>query len=102
MNFEDHMTQPLGNEQTRFVAKMNQAIEFANGGQVSRAVQLLTDLLAEFGNAAGVHGYLAWYLLEMGRQEEAIEHSRQATKLAPNSEKASLIHFHVLWKAAKQ
>jgi hypothetical protein len=34
------------------------------------------------------------------RQKEAIEQSYHAIKLAPNSEKASLIHFHALWKAA--
>jgi predicted Zn-dependent protease len=95
------MTEPIGNDQRRFVATINKAIDMAEVGQLSHAVQLLTDLAAEFHEAASVRGYLAWYLLQLGRQNEAIEQSRQAVELAPKSEKASLICFHILWKAGK-
>jgi len=56
----------------------------------------LTNLVVEFPQAAGAHGYLAWYLSETRRHDEAIVHSRQAINLAPTSRKASLVHFHVL------
>lgn len=95
------MTEPIGKDQPRFAATINKAIDYAEVGQLLQAVQLLTDLAAEFTEAASVRGYLAWYLLQLGRQEEAIEHSRRAIDLAPKSEKASLIYFHALWRAAK-
>jgi predicted Zn-dependent protease len=98
---EDVMTEPIGSNQSRFVATINKAIDIAEIGQLSQALQLLTDLAAEFPEAASVRGYLAWYLLQLGRQKEAIEQSRQAIGLAPKSERASLIHFHTLWKAGK-
>jgi tetratricopeptide (TPR) repeat protein len=60
------------------------------------------DLVSEFHRASAVHGYLAWYLSQIGQQDEALEHSRQAAALSPRSYTASLIHFHVLWAAGRR
>ena len=95
------MTEPIGIEQRRFAATINQAINFAKVADYPPQVQLLTDLVAEFAGAASARGYLAWFLLKLARNEEAIEQSCQAIRLAPGSETASLIHFHILWKSGQ-
>lgn len=91
------MTQATGNDDPQVIATMNKAIALATNDQTALAVELLTNLMAEFPRAAGVRAYLAWFLFRIGRHEEAIEQSRQAVKLAPRSETGSLIHFHILW-----
>src|SRR5262245_31753116 len=96
------MPVPKGNDLPRFAATINRATDLAEAGNVKSAAELLSELVAEFGEAASARGYLAWYLLQLGRHQEAIEQSGRAIRLAPESEKASLIHFHVLWKSGKQ
>ncbi len=93
------MTQTTGNSHPRVVSTINEAIKLATNDQLSAAIRLLTTLVEEFPRASSVHGYLAWFLLENGRHQEAIEQSRSAVSLSPESERVSLIHFHVLWKA---
>jgi tetratricopeptide (TPR) repeat protein len=95
------MTQVTGNDHPRVIAGINQAIEFAGRDEPLLAVQLLTDLVAEFPAATSVHAYLAWYLLQVGRCDEAIQHGRQAVDLSPHSERASLVCFHVHWRAGQ-
>jgi tetratricopeptide (TPR) repeat protein len=95
------MTEPVGTDLPAYAGKLNHAIDVAKAGDLAQAVEIMSNLVGEFTEAASGHGYLAWFLLELGRQEEAIEHSLRAIALAPNSEKASLIHFHVLWKHGK-
>ena len=96
------MTQQIGNDDTRIAATINRAIGLDQNGQVSSAVELLARLVEQFPKAAGAHAYLAWFLLHTDRRAEAIEHGRTAVELAPNSEKASLIYFHALWKSGHQ
>jgi predicted Zn-dependent protease len=93
------MTEPIGNK--RFASTINHAIELANNGELDSAVQLLRPLVQDFPEAASVHGYLAWYLSELGQHAEATDHSEHAVNLAPNSHKASLMRFHVLRRSAK-
>jgi tetratricopeptide (TPR) repeat protein len=96
------MTEPVRSDLTRYAKKMNHAIDLAKAGNFAQALDIVSRLVEEFGEAASGHGYLAWFLLELGRHKEAIQHSRQAIALAPNSENASLIHFQVLWQSGKQ
>ena len=96
------MTQATGNDDPRVASTINEALDLAATGRIPGAAQLLTPLVAEFPNAAGVHAYLAWFLLQLGRYDDAINHSSTAVTLAPKSENGSLIHFHALWKCGKQ
>lgn len=96
------MTHPTGNDDPQVVAAINQAIVCAANDQTALAVQILADLVVAFPTATSVHGYLAWFLLQMGRYDEAIQHSLRAVDLAPNSERASLVYFHALWKAGQR
>ena len=95
------MTQETENGHPRVVSGINAAIEFAAKDQLAAAIKLLTTLAEEFPKASAVHGYLAWYLLEDGRHREAIQRSGIAVRLSPESEIASLVHFHALWKAGE-
>jgi tetratricopeptide (TPR) repeat protein len=95
------MTRTTQNNHPQVVSAINEAINHAANDQYSVAVELLTNIAREFPRASSVHGYLAWFLMEMGRHEEAIEHSQNAVGLSPESERASLIHFHVLWKTGR-
>jgi len=96
------MTQQTGNEEQRIAAGINKAIELHADGRTPSAVDLLADLAEEFPQAAGIHAYLSWFLSDLGRSVEAIEHGGRAVRLAPASEKASLIYFHSLWKSGLQ
>jgi tetratricopeptide (TPR) repeat protein len=96
------MTQATENDHPRVVSTINEAIDFAANDQTSVAVQLLTTLAEEFPRTSSVHGYLAWFLLQIGRHQAAIGHSQEAVSLSPRSERASLIHFHVLWEAGQR
>jgi len=65
-------------------------------------VQHLLPLMAEFPAAASIPGYVALFLNRSGRFVEAIEYGRQGTLLSPQSEKASLVLFHSLWKGGQR
>jgi hypothetical protein len=95
------MRQSTGNSDPRVVATINQAIALESNGQLLAAVQLLTTLARECSDASSVHGYLAWYLSQSGRHEEAAMHSSEAVGLSPASERASLVHFHALWSSGQ-
>jgi tetratricopeptide (TPR) repeat protein len=95
------MTEPSGSDAGRFAMTINRAIDMGEAGDIAQAVQLLSSLVEEFTEAASARGYLGWFLSQLGRHEEAIEQSRHAIRIAPGSEKASLIHFQVLWKSGK-
>jgi len=96
------MTRQTGNDDPKVVAAINRAIQLDKKNQTSSAVALLSRLTQEFPRAASVHGYLSWFLLQTGKKAKAIKHGRLATELAPNSEKASLVYFHALWKSGRQ
>src|SRR5580700_5439473 len=95
------MTQETGNNHPRVVQTINRAIDLNRKNQTGLAVQILTDLVAEFRRAASIHAYLALFLSRGGRLNEAIEHSREAVQLSQESEKASLIFFSLLWTAGQ-
>lgn len=96
------MAEPAKCDLSSYATAMNHAIDLAKVGKYAQAVDIVSNLVEEFGEAASAHGYLAWFLLELGRHEQAILHSSQAILLVPNSEKASLVHFQVLWQSGKQ
>jgi hypothetical protein len=96
------MSRATGNDHQHVVTTINQAIGLAGNDQIVLAVQLLTSLVAEFPGASAAHGYLAWFLSQIRRDKDAIEHSRVAVCLSQKSEIASLVHFHVLWRAGKR
>ena len=96
------MTQATGNDHPRVIVTINQAIELVENDQALAAIQLLVNLVAEFPKSSSVHGYLGWYLSGNGKHEDAIAHTQEAVRLSPNSELASLIHFHALWDADQQ
>jgi Flp pilus assembly protein TadD len=93
------MPEPIGIDLRSYRKKINYAIDLGKTGDFAQAVGVMSDLVAEYSEAASARGYLAWYLLELGRKDEAIQHSRRAILLAPRSEKVSLIHFQVLWQS---
>jgi predicted Zn-dependent protease len=95
------MTQPNGNRHPQVIAGINEAINIAASGQTATATQHLARLAADFPDVASVRAYLAWFLSQNKQHNEAIEQSQQAVTLAPESEKASLVRFHVLWKAGE-
>jgi hypothetical protein len=90
-----------GSADPRVISGINRAIDLAAQGEAVPAVQCLQSLLVEFPNVPSLHGYLAWFLSQIERHSEAIDESRRATSLSPQSETGSLIHFHVLWRAGK-
>lgn len=95
------MTQLTGNDDPHVVAAINHAIDLERKGQISAAIEILERLISECPEVAPAHGYLASYLSRTERHDEAINESHKATALTPRSENASLIHYHVLWKAGK-
>lgn len=96
------MPEPQGKDLTRYAMAINLAITLAEAGNLAEATKLLFELVEEFSEAASAHGYLGWFLSQLGRHKEAIEQSSHAIRLAPESERASFIHFEVLWEAGKR
>jgi tetratricopeptide (TPR) repeat protein len=96
------MTQATGNNHPRVIAAITEAVNLDAGGQTARAVELLKPLAAELPQAASLRAYLAWFLLRDGQFDDAIKCGGQAVQLSPQSEKASLIYFHALWKAGQR
>ncbi len=85
-----------GADSQKVLEAINRAIALDEDNQTAAAVELLMPLAAEFPEAAIIHGYLASYLLSCRRFHESIAHARQAVRLSPKSEKASVVLFHVL------
>jgi tetratricopeptide (TPR) repeat protein len=85
-----------GSHSPRVLEAINRAIVLDEDNQTAAAVELLMPLVAEFPEAAIIHGYLASYLLTCRRFDESIAHARQAVRLSPRSEKASVVLLHVL------
>ena len=90
-----------GDRRTSLAEAIRRAADLESKGEIGLAVQLLTDLVVEFPMEASVHGYLASYLADCGRFDEAVKHGRRAVQLSPKSGLASLAFFHVLWKAGQ-
>jgi tetratricopeptide (TPR) repeat protein len=80
---------------------INQAIELNAEGNTDLAVRRLAALIEEFPAASSAHAYLAWFLSNGGHFSQAVEHARRAVEMSKESERASLVLFHVLWKAGQ-
>jgi predicted Zn-dependent protease len=96
------MTQATGNDDPRVIEVINQAIALDADHKTESAIHLLTSLRADFPSAASILGYLAWFSLKVERFDEALQHSAEAVRLAPASERASLIYFHILWRSKRR
>jgi len=96
------MTQKISCDHPKIVEAINVAIELASDSQVSEAIRILADLVAAYPGVASAHAYLGWFLSQIGQQVDAIDQCHIAAQLAPGSEKASLVYFHVLWRAGQQ
>jgi tetratricopeptide (TPR) repeat protein len=86
----------------RVMEVIRQAVELDQQNDTAFATQILTAVVAEFPGLAIGHSYLGWILSRGGRHREAIEHGRVAVQLSPQSEKASLALFRVLWGAGER
>ena len=93
------MTTRESNRDPRVAEAIKRAVDFHSKGQTAMAVEHLSALIPEFPEASALHGYLAVYLSQIGRFDEAIEPARQAVRLSPKSEKASMVLFSVLVEA---
>jgi tetratricopeptide (TPR) repeat protein len=89
------------NHHPRVGAAINAAIDLDDNGDAHAAIQLLRDVLSEFPHSSALHTYLGLYLMETREYTEARHHSEQATKLSPMAEKASWVHFFVLWNSGQ-
>jgi predicted Zn-dependent protease len=69
--------------------------------ELAQAEEWMKALVEEFPDASIVHSYYGWVLSRAGKHREAIEHSRVAVKLSPESEISSIMLFRVLWSAGE-
>jgi tetratricopeptide (TPR) repeat protein len=95
------MTQTTGNSDSRVIEAVKHATDLNSRGETELAVRHLSALIEEFPTAASLRGYVALFLSQTGRFDEAIENGQQAILLSPGSEKASLVLFDALWKAGQ-
>ncbi|QOV92116.1 tetratricopeptide repeat protein [Humisphaera borealis] len=80
---------------------INEAIGFLREGRFPDAELLLMELIKENPSDGAVNSYLAWSRHLLDRDSDAIEPARRGVLLAPKSEKASTILFHVLMALGK-
>lgn len=85
----------------RLMEVIRKAVEFDENGDSALALQILSAVVEEFPGLALGHSYLAWVLSRVGRHREAIQHGRVAIQLSPESERASILLFRVLWSAGE-
>ena len=86
----------------RVMEVIRHAVEFDEKGDSAFATQILTAVVEEFPGLAIGHSYLGWILSRGGRHREAVEEARVAVQLSPDSERASLLLFRVLWSAGER
>jgi tetratricopeptide (TPR) repeat protein len=96
------MNEMADDVELRVMEVIRQAVELDQQNDIAFATQILTAVVAEFPGLAIGHSYLGWILSRGGRHREAIEHGRVAVQLSPQSEKASLALFRVLWGAGER
>jgi hypothetical protein len=86
---------------------LRNALDLDLQGETATAVEELSGLLAELPRVP-VHAYLAAFLCRCERFDEAVKHGREAVRLAPASEMASLVYFRpcglrdAAWKPSRR
>jgi tetratricopeptide (TPR) repeat protein len=95
------MNQLAEDDLRRVMEVIRAAAEFDEKGDSAFALRILSAVVEEFPGLALGHSYLAWVLSRVGRHREAIDHGRVATRLSPESERASMLLFRVLWSAGE-
>lgn len=88
--------------QPRVMEVIRQAVEAEKQNDTAFATRILTAVVEEFPGLAIGHSYLGWILSRGDRHREAIEHGRVGVQLSPESERASLMFFRVLWSAEQR
>jgi hypothetical protein len=96
------MNQLEENDLRRVMEVIRHAVEFDENGDSAFATQILAAVVEEFPGLAMGHSYLGWVLSRGGRHREAIAHCRVGVELSPQSERASLLLFRVLWSAGER
>jgi len=89
------------NRDPRVGKALRHALELDQKGEIAAAVDELSGLLEELPRVAILHAYLAEFLSRCGRFEEAVKHGREAARLAPTLEMASLVYYQALWSAGR-
>jgi len=70
-------------------------------GSIGPAIEELASAVEQFPAEIGIRLYLALYLGQEKRFDEAIEHAREAVRSRPDWEKASAVLFHLLTAAGQ-
>jgi len=96
------MSERAEDNQPRVLEVIRQAVDSEANNDAAFAEQILISLVEEFPQSSIAHGYLGWILSLRGQHREAIQHGRVAIQLEPTSERASLLHFRVLWAAGER
>jgi tetratricopeptide (TPR) repeat protein len=81
---------------------LSKAIAFKDSGQIRAAIDLVTDVSDRNPGRASLHWFLGHLYWKLDSLNDAINHFRKATILAPTMERASLGLFHCLWEQGNQ
>jgi tetratricopeptide (TPR) repeat protein len=95
------MTNPFTARNRLVVEAFGRARESYLRNEVGPAIEELARIVDKFPEETGARLYLALYLGQEKRFDEAIDHSREAVRLRPDLEKASAILFHLLTAAGQ-
>ena len=85
------------NADAYFKEKFKEAQNYKNLGKLNEALRLFTELKNETPNDFVVHIALGLTNKELGNIVAALDNYKEAIKYGPNSEKLSLLYFHLLW-----
>jgi len=80
---------------------LQQAIGSYHAGQLTQAIAQLEGDSKRFPKSPKLWGYLGFLYSERGAETKAIRAFRNALRLSPRSEQASLGLFHSLWRAGR-
>lgn len=86
----------------RVMEVIRHAVEADEQNDTAFALLIMTAVVEEFPELGIGHSYLGWVLSRSERHREAIEHCRTGVQLLPDSERASMLLFRVLWSAGER
>lgn len=90
------MRRPMENAKP-FADDFDAALARWHAGDREDAIQDLEALAAGYPEEPTIHGMLGAFLYQQGDCDEALPHTTRTVELAPRSQLAARVHFHVLY-----
>ncbi len=86
----------------KFDAKFNEAIALKNSNKLEESLKIFINLTHEYPEYFLSYVFIGLLYWDLKKLNEATGSFKKAIELNPNSQKASIGYFHLLWEQGKQ